>query len=125
MQLSINLANLPSAAEKNLKTQCKGDAVMSDRLKTSVTQDGMPMYGSESQADSPHKKLKNTDARIESAIQEVASTISITDHGPDFIHRILEKYNLYGVRPSRLPVLPKLILKQDQVLNKLRIPSLL
>ena len=102
--VQLNLANPPSAAEKELEdTVRKGDAVMSDRLKTSVTQDGMPMATAQkAMADSPYKKLKNTDARIESAIQEVASTISITDHGPDFIHRILEKYNLYGVRPSRL-----------------------
>ena len=53
-------------------------------------------------ANSPYKKLKNTDARIEAAIQEVASSISITNYGPDFIHGILEKYGLYGVRPSRL-----------------------
>ena len=100
----LNLANPPTAAEKEVQeTLRKGDAIAANSLKTSVTEDGMPMDKAQlAMAKSPYKHLKNTDARIELATQELVSTAGINNYGPEFIHGILEKYNLYGVRASRL-----------------------
>lgn len=100
----LGLANPPTAAEKDVEDALrKGDAASANRLKTAVTQDGLPMAtAQQAMAQSPYKQLKNTDARIQAATQEVVSTASLTNYGPEFIHGILEKYNLYGVRPSRL-----------------------
>lgn len=102
--VELDLANPPTAAEKEVQeTLRKGDAIAANSLKTSVTEDGMPMSTfQQATSNSAYTQVKNTDARIELATQELVSSASINNYGPEFIHGILEKYNLYGVRPSRL-----------------------
>ena len=102
--VELDLANPPTAAEKEVQeTLRKGDAIAANSLKTSVTEDGMPMSTyQQATSNSAYAQVKNTDARIELATQELVSTAGVNNYGPEFIHGILEKYNLYGVRPSRL-----------------------
>ena len=102
--IELDLANPPSATDKAAEEILrKGDVISANSLKKSVTEDGLAISTAQTAiSKTPYKHLKNLDARIEAATRELVATAGLNNHGPEFIHGILEKYNLYGVRPSRL-----------------------
>ena len=101
--ITLPLTEPPTKSDLEAEEQVfKANATLESNLNKVVTEDGMPRSTFEVQkAASPYKKIKSVDNRIALAEQEV-STATYDNYGPEFIKGILDKYDLYDVRPSRL-----------------------
>lgn len=100
----IDLNNPPTpveiAGEEQLR---KANAQTDSDLAKQVNENGLPPNIHQQQKkNSAYAALKNTDARIKLATDAYLARATYDNYGNELVHDILDEFNLYGVRPSRL-----------------------
>ena len=107
-EVSTNVLHLnverPTQLEKDSKEQLfKANATTESSIQNSVTRDGLPQSIAQAQkASSPYLQVTRLDARLALAEQAMRSEATYDNYGIEFVHEILDRFNLFDVRPSRL-----------------------
>ena len=107
-EVSTNVLHLnverPTQLEKDSKEQLfKANATTESSIQNSVTRDGLPQSIAQAQkATSPYLQVTRLDARLALAEQAMRSEATYDNYGIEFVHEILDRFNLFDVRPSRL-----------------------